>query len=330
MKKFKWGILAPGYIANRFAQGLAVIPDAIPWAVGSRDLGRAQAFAEKYGFHKAYGSYEELAADSEVDAIYVATPHPFHEQAVLLCLNHGKPVICEKPFAANLVQAQKMVNLAREKGLFLMEAMWTRFLPAVKKAMALIEEGAIGTVRHLSADFGFRTDVRPEGRLFDPAMAGGSLLDVGVYNLAFCSLVFGSQPDRLQSHLVLGETGVDEVATALLNYRGGRSAFVMSAIRVNTAQEAVIYGESGSIRMKEYWHAQELQLHNQDGQQTFHLPFEASGFQFQAMEVMDCVRKGLLESPRMPLDETLALARTMDRIRFDNQLRYPFEGEDTP
>ena len=329
MREFKWGLLAPGNIANKFAQGLAVIPGAVSWAVGSRDLARAREFAGKYGFHKAYGSYEELAGDKDVDAIYISTPHPFHEEAVLLCLSHGKPVLCEKPFAANRAQGERMVALAREKNLFLMEAMWTRFLPSTRKAMALIEEGAIGKVRHVSADFGFRTEVRPSGRLFDPALAGGSLLDVGVYNLAFCSMVFGRQPDRLQSHLTLGETGVDEVATALLNYRGGGSAFVMSAIRVNTAHEAVIYGEEGSIRLPAYWHGQTVLLDNRDGHQEFQLPFEASGFQFQAMEVMACLEKGLSESPLMPLDETLAIAGTMDRIRFDNQLRYPFEEEGT-
>lgn len=325
MKAFKWGVLAPGRIANSFAQGLAVIKDATPWAVGSRDLGRAKAFADQYGFVKPYGSYEELAKDSDVDAIYVATPHPMHEAAVLTCLDHGKAVLCEKPFAVNHKQAENMVNRARENKVFLMEAMWTRFLPAVRKAVSLVEASAIGKVRHVSADFGFRTDIDPTGRLFAPQMAGGSLLDVGVYNLAFCSMTLKKQPDNIVSHLQLGQTGVDEVATAMLQYDGGATAFVLSAIRLNTRHEAVIYGEQGHIRLPSYWNSTKVILNNHEGEQVFDLPYESSGFQFEAMEVMACMRSGKTESPLMPLDETLALAATMDKIRRDNDLIYPFE-----
>ena len=327
MKQFNWGILAPGRIANSFAQGLAVLPGAACWAVGSRDLGRAQDFADRHGFQKAYGSYEDLAADPEVDAIYVATPHPWHEQAVLTCLKQGKAVICEKPFAANLEQAQRMVDMARERRIFLMEGMWTRFLPATRKAMELIGGGAIGKVRHVVADFGFRSEVDPESRLFAGDMAGGALLDVGVYNLSFCSMVYGRQPDRVQSHLTLGATGVDEAASALLNYKGGQSAFAYAAIRVTTRHEAVIYGEEGHIRLPEYWRARKLLFSNKDGEQVLDLPFEASGFQFEAREVMDCLANGLAESPLMPLQESLDVMRTMDDIRFANNLRYPFEAE---
>lgn len=327
MKTFKWGILAPGNIANNFAKGLAVIPDAVPWAVGSRDLGRARVFAEKYGFQKAYGSYDELAHDKDVDAIYVATPHPFHEEAVLTCLRQGKPVLCEKPFAANAAQAARMIAEARKQGVFLMEAMWTRFLPAVRKMMALVADGAIGRVRHITADFGFRADVNPASRLFDPALAGGSLLDVGVYNLSFCSMVYGKQPDRVQSHMVIGSTGVDEATTVQLSYRDGSSASLFTSVRLNTLHEAVLYGDAGHIRMPIYWRGDTVILNNGDGQQAFNLPFKASGFQFETMEVMACLEKGLTESPLMPLDETLSVAKTMDAIRFDNHLRYPFEEE---
>ena len=327
MRTVKWGIIGPGRIANRFAEGLTQLPEAVKYAVSSRNLDRAQEFARAHGFEKAYGSYQELVEDREVEAVYVATPHPFHEEAVLLCLRHGKHVLCEKPFAVNAQQAARMIAEARDRKLFLMEAMWTRFLPAVRKAMALIEEGAIGEPRHVAVDFGFRSEVDPESRLFAPALAGGSLLDVGVYCLSFCSLVFHQQPDRLQSHLSIGATGVDETATALLNYRGGRSAFVHSAVRVNTAQEAVIYGGLGSIRLPEFWHAQHLLLKNAEGEQPFHLPFEGFGFHFQIQEVMDCLSRGETESRIMPLSETLAIMQVMDSIRFANNLRYPFEEQ---
>lgn len=325
MNAIKWGILAPGTIAHRFAQGLAQIPGAIPHAVGSRDLGRAQAFATEYGFKHAYGSYEELVADPEVDAIYVANPHPFHEQATLLCLKAGKAVLVEKPFAANLAQAQHMVDMARANKVFLMEAMWTRFLPAMVKAKQLIEEGAIGEVRHIAVDFGFRADIDPEGRLFAPALAGGSLLDVGVYTLSFCSLVMGQAPERIQAHLHIGSTGVDEEAQALLSYPGGASASVYSAIRVDSTSEAQVFGTKGSLRLPQFWHTQTFTLKNEAGEQRFDLPYAASGFQFQAMEVMDCLSRGLSESPRMPLDESLAIMAQMDQMRAQGGLRYPFE-----
>jgi predicted dehydrogenase len=325
MKPFHWGILAPGTIAHKFVQGLSVLKGAVPYAVGSRDLGRAKAFAAQYGIKKAHGSYEELARDPEVDAIYVATPHPFHEPAVLTCLEAGKHVLCEKPFAVNQVQAGRMIDQAREKQLFLMEAMWTRFLPAMRKAAELIEGGAIGQVRHITANFGFFAEVDPESRLFAPDLSGGSLLDVGIYPLALCSMVYNRPPDRIQSRLVLGETGVDEAAYVQMDYEGGGSAQVFSAIRFDSTGEAVIYGTEGHLRIPEFWHASRVFLTNGEGSREFHLPFEASGFQFEILEVMDCIAKGRTESPLMPLDETLALARTMDSIRQANHLKYPFE-----
>ena len=325
MKDYKWGILAPGTIANKFAQGLAAAPNAVSYAVGSRDLSRAQTFADKYGFKKAYGSYEELAKDPEVDIIYVATPHPQHEEAVLTCLSNGKAVVCEKPFAVNAAQASNMIECARKNKVFIMEAMWTRFLPNICKVRELIADGAIGKVRHINADFCFRAGVDPNSRLFAPASAGGSLLDVGVYNVSFCSMIFGKQPSNVQSYLNIGSTGVDESASVLLNYDEGETALLVSAIRLNTPHEAVIYGEEGSIKLSPYWCGDTILLNNKDGTQEIQLPFENGGFQFEAMEAMSCLDKGLLESPIMPLDETLAIMKTLDKIRYDNNLRYPFE-----
>lgn len=325
MRKIKWGILAPGAICVRFTKGLEAIPEAVRYAVGSRDLGRARAFADEYGYEKAYGSYRELAADPDVDIIYVATPHPQHEDAVITCLENGKAVLCEKPFAVNAAQAARMIDCARRADLFLMEAMWTRYLPSVRKACELIGGGAIGQVRHIFADLGFRAPINPEGRLFAPQSAGGSLLDVGVYTLSFCSMIYGKQPERIQSHLAIGQTGVDEAATVLLNYSGGNSAQLYSAIRVSTANEAVIYGEEGSIRMPLFWCGNTVILNGSDGTREIKLPFESTGYQFEAIEAMSCLERGLKESPIMPLSETLAIVGTLDRIRFDNHLRYPFE-----
>jgi len=325
MRKYKWGILAPGNISIKFAKGLKVIPEAELYAVGSRDLGRAQAFADEYGFAKAYGSYKELAEDADVDIIYVATPHPQHEEATILCLENGKAVLCEKPFAANKAQTQRMIDCAIKNKVFLMEAMWSRFLPTFNKVYELIADGAIGNVNHITADFCFRTDVNPQSRLFAPELAGGSLLDIGVYNIALCSDIFGKKPDKIQSYMDIGTTGVDEKASVMFNYIGGQSALLLSAIRVSTTHEAAIYGDAGYIKLPVYWCGSKLILNNKDGTQEFDLPYEATGYQFEAIEAMECLEKGLLESPRMTLKETLEIMETLDQIRADNNLKYPFE-----
>ena len=326
MAKYRWGILGPGSIAKKFAAGLAALPDAVLCAVGSRDAGRARAFADEYGFERAYGSYAELAADADVDAIYVATPHPQHQEAATLCLSAGKAVLCEKPFAPNASQASRMIECAKKHNVFLMEAVWTRFLPSILKTRELIAGGAIGEVLHVNADFAFRAPANPESRLFNPDAAGGSLLDVGVYNLSFCSMLFGRQPDRVQSHLSIGETGVDEFASVILNYKGGQSASLFSALRVGTGQDAAIYGENGYIKLPGYWHGDTVVLYNNEGTKEFKLPFESTGYQFEAAEVMSCLNRGLKESPVMPLRETLEVIKLADRIRFDNNLKYPFES----
>ena len=325
MKKYKWGILGPGSIARRFAEGLKHAPGAELYAVGSRDKGRAQKFASEFGFKKSCGSYEELVSDPDVDVVYVATPHPQHEEHTVLSLNHKKHTLCEKPFAVNAAQAGRMVKCAEDNGVFLMEGMWTRFFPTVVKARELIKGGAIGNVRHVSADFGFRTSVNAEGRLFAPAAAGGSLLDVGVYNVSFCSMVYGKQPVNIRSQLDIGETGVDERASALFGYDSGETAFVLSAIRLNTAHDAVIYGEDGYIKLPAYWHGDTVILSNKDGPREFKFPFESTGFQFEASAVMECLNKGLLECPAMPHAESLAIMGTLDEIRAAHGLRYPFE-----
>ena len=325
MRKYKWGILGPGNIARSFAKGLAVASNAIAYAVGSRDLSRAQAFAKEYGYEKAYGSYAELAADPDVEIIYVATPHPQHEEAAILCLNAKKAVVCEKPFAPNTRQASRMIDCARANGVFLMEGMWTRFFPTICKTRELIDIGAIGKVLHVNVDFGFRANVDPKGRLFDPNAAGGSLLDVGVYNASFCSMIYKRPPDKVQSSLSIGATGVDESSNIIFDYGCGQSAALFSAIRVPTAQDAAIYGEDGYIKLPAYWHGDTVILNNKSGAHEYKLPPEPTGFQYEAAEVMSCLDAGLAESLIMPLDETLEIIKVLDEIRRVNHLRYPFE-----
>lgn len=319
---FRWGILGAGGIAHKFATGLSVLPDAQLIAVGSRTQQNANKFADTFNIPHRHASYEALANDPEVDAIYVATPHPFHKENTILCLNAGKAVLCEKPFAINAAEAQEMIAVARQKGVFLMEAMWSRFLPAVVRAGELIASGAIGEVRMLNADFGFRTSVNEESRLFNLALGGGALLDVGIYPLSIASLLFGT-PTNIASAAHLGETGADEQAAIVLSYAKGQLALLSTAIRTNTAHEALIYGTDGYIRLPDWWHGQQVILNTGGKQQVFDVPHLGNGYGHEAIEVANCVRAGKLESDTMPLDETLAIMQTMDAIRAQWGLKYP-------
>lgn len=320
-----WGILGPGSISTKFAQGLKEVPDARITAVGSRDLDRAKVFADNFNAPNAYGSYEALVADPDVDVIYIGTPHSFHKDHTLLCLNAGKHVLCEKPFAINAAEAQEMVTFAREKKLFLMEAMWSRYLPTLVKVRELIADGAIGDLRMVQADFGFRAGVNPEGRLFKPALGGGALLDVGIYPLSLAHMVLGT-PDRITSMAELGSTGVDEQTAFILGYDSGPIAVLSTAIRTNTPHEATIIGTSGWIKIHSPWWISDILTLKTDGQvQMISCPFVGNGYNYEAVEAGDCIRAGKTESDIMPLDETLALIKIMDQIRAQIGLKYPME-----
>ena len=325
-KEFGWGILGPGNIAQKFATDLERLPGARVVAVGSRSAERASAFAARFGAARAYGSYEELAADPQVDAVYVATPHTFHKEHTLLCLEHGKAVLCEKPMGVNEQQVRDMVACARAHDVFLMGAMWTRFLPVIAKVREWVQEGAIGDVRMVSADFCFRTSWRPEGRLLNPDLAGGALLDVGVYTVAFASMILGHSPVEIQASAHIGETGVDEQTAMLLRYPDGALAMLSCAVRTRTPHDAWIYGTEGSIHIPAFWHAPSalLQVGNAE-------PVEFCGpvgYQYEAAEVMSCLEAGEKESATMPLNESIAIARTLEQARSIIGLTYPLEHAD--
>lgn len=321
----RWGIIGPGSISHKFVQGLQVAEGAVLTAVASRTLDRAQTFANQYGFARAYGSYEALTADPDVDAVYIGTLHSFHKSHTMLCLEHGKHVICEKPFAINANEAAEMVALARQKRVVLMEAMWTRFLPTLVKTRELLASGAIGEVRMITADFGFRTNVNPNGRLFDPALGGGALLDVGIYPLSLAFMVLGT-PSRVESMAHLGETAVDEQAAIILGYDGGQMALLSTAIRTNTPHEAFILGSDGWIKINSPWWASSQLTLKQGGEETmFTLPYKGNGYTHEAEEMMTLIRSGQQESSVISLDESLAIMQTMDKIRAQWGLRYPME-----
>lgn len=322
----RWGILGPGNIARQFATGLEALPAAELVAVGSRSQDRADSFGDQFDIPRRHASYEDLAADPDVDIIYVATPHTLHRDNSILCLEAGKHVLCEKPFAVNARQAADVIAVARERSLFLMEAMWTRFLPAVAKTRQWVAEGAIGDVNLITADFGFRAGVNPEGRLFNPSLGGGALLDVGIYPLSFASMVLGPRPERLETMTELGETGVDELSTILLGYEEGAMAVLYTAIRTSTPVEARILGTEGRIHLpSQFYKADAVILEASGREERLDLPLEGNGYNYQAAAAMECVRAGQTESDVMPLDETLSLVELMDRIRARWGLIYPGE-----
>lgn len=322
---FRWGILGTGGIAHKFATGLSVLTDAQLVAVGSRTQEAADKFADEFKAPNRHASYEALANDPEVEAIYIATPHPFHKDNTLLCLNAGKAVLVEKPFAINANEAQQMIDLSRQKRVFLMEAMWSRFLPAIVRTRELIANGTIGEVRILNADFGFRTNFNPKSRLFDLSLGGGALLDVGIYPISLAFLLFGA-PKTINAQAHFSDTGADDQNAIVFSYEQGQLALLSSASRTNTAHEAIIYGTDGSIRIPDWWHGQKLILNvNGKPTETFDIPHLGNGYPHEAIEVANCVRAGKIESDTMPLDESLTIIQTMDTIRSQWGLKYPTE-----
>ena len=329
MDSMRWGILGTGRIGHEFAAGLRDTPDAETLAVGSRTEDSAREFAASFGIPRHYPSYAELVSDTDVDVVYVATPHPLHEENVALCLEAGKHVLCEKPMAVNAAQAERLIALAQDKNLFLMEGMWTRFFPLMERVRHLISSGAIGEPRMLSVDFGFRAPFDPLQRLFNPDLGGGALLDVGVYCVSLSSMIFGP-PDRVTGLAHLGETGVDEQSAAILEHGDGRISTISIAIRTATPQEAMIAGTEGWINIhSEWWKPDKLTLSRPGKKdESIEAPYTGNGFPHEAAEVMRCIRSGGRESDLMPLQETLSIARTMDELRRQWGLVYPDEKGD--
>jgi dihydrodiol dehydrogenase / D-xylose 1-dehydrogenase (NADP) len=325
-EKFNWGILGTGKIAKTFAEGLKFIPDANLIAVGSRSKDTAERFGQLFNIPRIHSSYKSLADDPDVDVIYVSTPHTFHAENSILCLNAGKAVLCEKAFTVNAREAREVVRVAREKKLFLMEAMWTRFLPSAVKVREWLKECIIGDVRIFSADFGIRADWDPEGRLLNPYLAGGALLDLGVYPIAYSSMIFNQVPNQIVSSAHIGVTNVDEQSAMIFKYDKGQLAVLYCAMRARSTNEAHIIGTNGSIKLDPFFFRSTKALVTvQNSQKIYDLPFEGNGYNYEALEVMNCMREGKLESGILPLDETISIMETMDIIRGQWGFKYPNE-----
>lgn len=326
-KKIKWGIIGCGKIAHRFAQGLKSLEGTELYAVASKTPGKAEDFAKKYGVSKFYSNYEDLVSDSDVDVVYIATTHNFHYDNTMLCLNNSKHVLCEKAFTINASEAEKLIKTAREKKLFLMEAMWTRFFPCIQELNKILDKKLIGEIKMLRADFGIRGDLDPEGRNANPNLGGGALLDLGVYPVSFASMIFKKLPSSIKSSARIGETGVDEQSSYLFEYDNGEMALLFSSFISETPHEALIVGTKGYVRIPDFFHPYKMFLClNEDKEiSVIEKKYESTGYNYEAREVMDCILAGKLESEVMSLDESLEIMKTMDYLRAQWGLAYPGE-----
>ena len=306
--EIRWGVVGPGRIADKVVQDFAVVDGARPVAVASRSSDRAQAFADRHGLERAYGSYAELLADPEVDVVYLATTHAQHHAFALAALRAGKALLVEKSFTATTAGAAEVVDLARETGVFVMEAMWTRFQPAVVALRGLVADGAIGEVRSVQADLGTVRPYDPAHRLFDLALGGGALLDLGVYVVSFAQMLLGT-PSRVVAAGSLFPSGVDAEASLLLDYGDGRTATLMTSLRNALPGQARVFGTRGWIDvLPRFHHPETIVLHRAGAEpETITRPRLGSGYAHELIEVTECLRGGRKESAVMPLSDSLAV-----------------------
>ncbi len=326
MDRIRWGFLGAGSIARRFGLGMQEVAEAELLAVGSRTAERAQALVDDYQIPRQYDTYEELVQDPDVDVVYVATPHNFHRDHSILALEAGKAVLCEKPFAINVREAAEIVAVARQRDLFLMEAMWVRYHPLLREVRRMVQDGTIGDLTLMVSDFGFRGAVPMQGRIADPTLGGGGLLDLGIYPVSLASFLWGMAPTRIEAMAHLAD-GVDQRGAILLGYPAGQMAICYCSIRDNSPQETLLMGSQGEIRIPHPWWLNNHCFLTQEGQapRRIETPLITNGFAHEIIEVNRCLREGLRESPDMTWDETLTIMTTLDTIRAQWGLRFPME-----
>ncbi|HEX4851012.1 MAG TPA: Gfo/Idh/MocA family oxidoreductase [Puia sp.] len=324
--KIRWGILGCGRIARKFAADLKYVDDATLIAVGSRSQAVADEFAASFPVTYRHNSYEGLASNPEVDIIYVASPHGLHRDHVLLCVENGKAVLCEKAFALNAGQAREMINAAQKNRVFLMEALWTKFLPHYQLMKQMIAEGKLGEIRNVLVNFGFIPASPIPDRLFDPALGGGTMLDIGIYNVFMAMSVLG-KPDTIEASMEPASTGVDAQCAVLFKYKSGAMAQLFSSFTTNLPTEADISGDRGRIRLASRFYEPgttiEFYPERVDSKQIIPFDREAGfGYQFEARHAGECLRKGLVQSEVMSHRDTLELMETLDNIRSVAGIRY--------
>ncbi len=325
--KIRWGILGCGRIARKFATDLRLVADAELTAIASRNKETLELFVKDFPCKHHHNNYEALAANNEVDVIYVATPHSHHYEHTMLCLNHNKAVLCEKAFAINSRQAKEMIKTAKEGKVFLMEALWTKFLPHYKKLQELLQQKTLGDIKSVLVNFGFKTSGSSPQRLFDPLLGGGTLLDIGIYNVFLALSVLG-KPDDIEAAMTPAPTGVDEQVAVLFKYNNGAMAQLFSSFVTNLPIQAEINGNEGCITLttRFYEPSTTIQLYRQLPGEKEIIPVEKEagfGYQYEARHVNECLKNGLIESSVMTHTDTLLLMEMLDRIRKKARIEYP-------
>lgn len=324
---FKVGIIGAGWIADKMAEALAPLNDYCVHAIASRSLEKAEAFAKQWNIPKAYGSYEEMVADKEIDLVYIATPHSHHFPHTMLALEHGKPVLVEKAFTANAEEAEILLQTAKEKGIFITEAIWTRYMPLSHKVKELMESGVIGEPRLLTATLCYMMEFKE--RIIRPDLCGGALLDLGVYCLNFARMYFGTDIVKTVSNVQLGETGMDMQECISLSFADGKMANLQAGALCLNDRQGIINGTEGYIRVDnincphvvEVYRDYELVARYEKPEDM------VNGYEYQVYECRRCIEAGLNESPMMPHEETLSIMRQMDALRKEWGVKYPMDKE---
>jgi predicted dehydrogenase len=318
-----WGIIGLGKIARTFAQDLQRAGDAVIYGVASRSNDKAKTFAAEFKAAKSYGSYEALAADPEIDVVYIATPHVFHFESTMMCLKHGKHVLCEKPLGMNAAQVKTIIAKARERKLFLMEGIWTRFIPATNLLLDLIQKGTIGEIISVRADFGFKGNPDPSARLYNKELGGGSLLDIGIYPVYLNMLLLG-MPTEIKAMARITDTGVDGYCSVLLDFAGGEKAVLESTFETHTPTEARVFGTEGMLKLHASFHHSRRVSTYRDGRhyETLEVNYMGNGYIDEIEEVHHCLKNKLLESDKLPLKSSLDLITVLERVRQEIGLTY--------
>ncbi len=323
--KVRWAILGAGKIAHKFAQDFTAIHGAELVAVAASDTNRAAAFAAQYGVPQAF-TYNELYQSNLVDAVYIATTHNFHYEQSMACLQHGKAVLCEKPITINDTQFNTLATISKEKNVFLMEAMWTYFLPALQKAKQWLNEGRIGTVKAIQADFSFPMEYDPKGRMYNPSLAGGALLDLGIYPIALATYFLNQKPNSIKASACMTRTGVDETTSMIFQY-DTVAAVLLTSLAIKTSNKASIFGDKGSIEIPDFFKATTALLYNSEHQliETFEDGRNTNGYNYEMQQATDDILKGDIENKMMPHSRSRELQEIMTEVRKQIGLKYPME-----
>lgn len=327
-KIYTWGFVGAGKMAQNMARDLQFSERSKITAVASKTSRSADAFAKQFSAGNVYGDVSELVRDPDIDIIYISTPNNLHHPHAKAAIQAGKAVLLEKPFTLNAAQTKELVQLANQNGVFLMEAMWIRYLPVIEKLKELLAQKVIGNIQFLKTGFHVHLDFPPEHRTYNLALGGGALLDLGIYPISFASLIYKTQPGELVSVAKIGETGVDEHFGAVFHYPGGEMAMVSAAADGDHYQDIMIYGDRGHIKIDAHrsWKYSRMTIHPLGQPEQVHeYPYLGTGYSYQAEEVIDCLEKGDLESPAMPLKETVEIMETLDQLRSQWGLKYPGE-----